>query len=90
MIRYFLPLVLFTTSLFAKEEMIAMSCGCPTYDYLDQDDSKRALPGPLNGVMTSMKCCPGIWAVSAAALAVGGVAYALTDSASSRHVHTHS
>lgn len=69
-----------------------MSCGCPSRDYTayDGEIERHALPGFLNGIVTSMKCCPGLWSVSAAALVVGGVAYALSDSTGNGLMHFHS
>ena len=86
-LRIALLMSLMFTPLFAKEDMVVMACGCPSTDSYLAESDKRCLPGPLNGLVTSMKCCPGIWTVSAVALAVGGVAYALADSPTTSTVH---
>ena len=94
MLRFILILALFTTPVFAakKQQVVTLPCGCPEKDYNCPEEIKkgRSYPGPVAGVITSMKCCPGLWTVSAIALVVGGVAYAICDSSdrgSSFHAH---
>ena len=91
MLRFLCALFLLTSSLFAKESEPHLSCGCPDRDYSTaQEERKMALPGPVAGIATSMKCCPGLWTIGAAAIVVGVVAYTLSESVATGGGHLHS
>ncbi len=91
MFRLALACLLFFTPLFAKAKVVTLPCGCPEQDYcVDPDADRRALPGPVAGVLTSLKCCPGLWTVGAAALVVGGLAYLFSNEVNRSSGHAHS
>jgi|GEM_PF-4543643 len=84
MYRLLVAFLIIFTPLFAKEAEPIQSCGCPEQEYYcDPDANKRALPGPVAAVVTSIKNRPGAWTIAAAGLAVGGLAYALSNSSDS-------